>query len=85
MFLYHGEWLELVNMCLASEDFSDSSKANLKLRCRTVVMRKPVAMAVGLKETYKSMELILKMINYTAHNWNIWSNLKVISLYLGLH
>lgn len=36
-------------------------------------------MLVGMKETYESMELILKLIN-----WNICDDLKVVALLLGL-
>lgn len=44
----------------------------------------PVAHAVGMKETYEPMEVILKVINYSEHNWNFCGDLKVISLLLGL-
>ena len=44
----------------------------------------PIAHAVGLKETYESMETILRVIDYRAHNWNICGDLKIVSLLLGL-
>jgi hypothetical protein len=67
--------------------FIDSSKASLKavlLHNGNEKPSVPIAHAVGLKETYDSMKLILKVINYSEHNWNICADLKVVSLLLGL-
>jgi hypothetical protein len=67
--------------------FIDSSKASLKavlLHNGNEKPSVPIAHAVGLKETYDSMKLILKVINYSEHNWNICADLKVVSLVLGL-
>ena len=44
----------------------------------------PPTTAFGMKKTYDSMEILLKVINYSDHNWNICGDLKVISLLLGL-
>ena len=67
--------------------FIDSSKVSLKavlLHNGNTKPSVPVAHAVGMKETYDSMEILLKIINYSDHNWNICGDLKVISLLLGL-
>ena len=67
--------------------FIDSSKVSLKavlLHNGNTKPSVPVAHAVGMKETYDSMEILLKVINYSDHNWNICGDLKVISLLVGL-
>ena len=67
--------------------FIDSSKSSLKAvllhhdNCKPSV---PVAYAVGLKESYKSTEMILNLISYSLYKWKICGDLKVISLLLGL-
>lgn len=67
--------------------FIDSSKASL----RAVLLHNlnqnasvPVAHAVGMKETYDSMKILLKLTNYAYHNWRICGDLKVIGLLLGI-
>ena len=67
--------------------FIDSGKDSLKavlLHHGNEKPSVPIALAHGLKETYQSMETILGLIKYNAHNWNICGDLKVISLLLGL-
>lgn len=67
--------------------FIDSSKASLKavlLHHGNEKPSIPVAHAVGLKETYSIMELLLKVIRYSDYQWNICGDLKVIALLLGL-
>ena len=67
--------------------FIDSGKDSLKavlLHNGNEKPSVPVAFAHGLKETYESMETILKLINYRDHNWNICGDLKVVALLLGL-
>lgn len=44
----------------------------------------PVGYAANMKETYKSMELLLKHIQYTMYNWNIWGDLKAMARLLGI-
>lgn len=44
----------------------------------------PVAHVVGMKETYESMNFILKGIKYSVHNWNSCGALNVVYLILGL-
>jgi len=67
--------------------FIDSSKASLKAVLLHNGNKKPsvpVAHAVGLKETYESMEKILKLTHYADHKWNLCGDLKVVALLLGL-
>lgn len=44
----------------------------------------PIAYATDLKETYATMEKILRCINYAAHNWKIVSDLKVLTILFGM-
>ena len=67
--------------------FIDLSKASLKAIYLNNGNEKPsisLVHATALKETHKTMELILHLINYSAYNWNICGDLKVISLLLGM-
>jgi hypothetical protein len=67
--------------------FIDSSKASLKavlLHNGNQKPSVPVAHAAGLKETYESMETLLKLIRFADHQWNLCSDLKVVALLLGL-
>lgn len=45
---------------------------------------KPVAHAADMKEIYEHMKIVLEKIQYGKYEWNIYSNLKVIALLLGL-
>ena len=67
--------------------FIDSNKTSIK----AVLLHNgndkpsiPVAHGTGLNETYESMELLLRLIKYKEHTWNICGDLKVVSLLLGL-
>ena len=67
--------------------FIDSSKTSLKavlLHNGNEKPSIPLAHAVGLKETYQSMDKILCLIKYSEYKWNICGDLKVIGLLLGL-
>jgi hypothetical protein len=67
--------------------FIDSSKASLKAVLLYNGNEKPsipVAHATGLNETYESMKLLLRLVKYKDHTWNICGDLKVVSLLLGL-
>lgn len=67
--------------------FIDSSKASLKavlLHNGNQNPSVPIATAVGMKETYDSMKILLKLTNYAYHNWSICGDLKVIGLLLGM-
>lgn len=67
--------------------FIDSSKYSLKavlIHNGNVLPTVPVAHAANMKETYSSMQLLLRYIRYEEHKWNICGDLKVIALLLGL-
>ena len=66
--------------------FIDSSKTSLKavlLHNGNEKPSIPLAHAVGLKETYQSMDKILCLIKYSEYKWNICGDLKVIVYFLG--
>src|SRR5206468_648291 len=44
----------------------------------------PVAHAVEMKETYETMQTLLKLIKYDENQWNICGDLKVVGLLLGM-
>ena len=67
--------------------FIDSSKRSLK----AVLMNKgnklasvPIGHAVHMKESYESMQLLLKKINYEEHQWQLCGDLKIVAFLLGL-
>lgn len=67
--------------------FIDSSKLSLKavlLHQGNTKPSIPLAHAVNMKETYESMMLLLKLINYSKYNWKICSDLKVVAMLTGL-
>ena len=67
--------------------FIDSIKASLKaalLRNGNEKPSIPVAHATGLNKTYETMDLLLRLTKYKDHTWNIYGDLKVVSLLLGL-
>jgi len=67
--------------------FVDSSKSSLKavlLHIGNEMPSVPVVHAVRMKETYETMEIILKLIKYVDHKWNICGDLKIITLLLGM-
>ena len=67
--------------------FVDASKYSLKavlLHNGNKLPSLPVAYAVGMKETYNTIETMLKEINYEAHNWSVCSDLKVVAIVSGL-
>lgn len=67
--------------------FIDSSKLSLKavlLHHGNNKPSVPVAHAVNMKETYESMVMLLDLINYNNHEWNICADLKVVSMITGL-
>lgn len=67
--------------------FIDGSNASLKavlLHNGNEKPSVPVAHAVDMKESYESMSLILRDVNYKKYNWKICADLKVIAIILGL-
>jgi hypothetical protein len=67
--------------------FVDSSSRSLKavlLFNGNEVASVPVGHSVQMSESYNNMELLLRNLNYTDHNWLVCGDLKVIALVLGL-
>jgi hypothetical protein len=67
--------------------FIDSSKSSLKavlLFNGNTKPSIPVVHAVEMKETYETMQILLQLIKYDEHRWNICGDLKVIGLLLGM-
>lgn len=67
--------------------FIDSSSRSLKavlLNNGNKFASIPVGHSVQLSETHNSMELLLSVLNYKDHNWQICGDLKVVGLVLGL-
>jgi len=44
----------------------------------------PVGHAVHMKETYKNLKELLNKLEYSKYGWHICSDLKVVSLLMGL-
>lgn len=44
----------------------------------------PLAYATNMKETYETLAKILRVINYSKHEWEIVSDLKVLTLLFGM-
>jgi len=67
--------------------FIDSSKPSLKavlLHNGNVLPSVAIAHAVGLKESYETMQLLLKSVEYERYLWHICADLKVVALLTGL-
>ena len=67
--------------------FIDSSKRSLKavlLFNGTKIASLPVGHSVAMKETYANMKVLLDKLDYTAHNWLICGDLKMIAILLGM-
>ena len=80
---------ELDNKYVAEEWrlFIDSSSSSLKAALLNNGNQKPsitIAHAVGMKETYETMNTLLMLIKHSEHNWNICGDLKVVALLLGM-
>ena len=67
--------------------FTDSSKLSLKVvlihngnRCPSV----PLAHAASMKESYKSMKLLLGKFKYDKFKWKLCGDLKVVALLFGM-
>jgi hypothetical protein len=66
--------------------FIDSSKRSLKavlLHNGNNYASSPIGHSVHLKESYENLELVLTKVGYTAHNWMICGDLKVLCMLLG--
>ena len=67
--------------------FIDSSKKSLKvvlLHNGNIKPSIPVSYSILRKETYNTMKILLDLLEYPKYTWKICSDLKVISLLLGL-
>lgn len=67
--------------------FIDASKLSLKavlLNNGNQLPSIPIAHAVYMKETYGNLKQLLETINYSKYGWQICSDLKVVSLLMGL-
>jgi hypothetical protein len=67
--------------------FIDSSKLSLKavlLHNGNLLPSLPIGHAVGLKESYETMQLLLKSVEYERYLWYICADLKVVALLTGL-
>jgi hypothetical protein len=66
--------------------FIDSSKRSLKavlLHNGNNYASLPIGHSVHLKESYENLELVLTKIGYTAHDWMICGDQKVLCMLLG--
>ena len=67
--------------------FIDSSKTSLKavlLHNGNIKPSIPVGYSIFRKETYNTMKILLDLLEYPKYTWKICSDLKVVSLLLGL-
>ena len=67
--------------------FINSSKTSLKamfLHNGNIKPSIPVGYSILRKETYDTMKILLDILEYPRYNWKICSDLKVLSLLLGL-
>jgi hypothetical protein len=67
--------------------FIDSSEVSLEavlLHNGSKYPSAPLAHAVNMKESYENMKLLLEMIHCEKCKWNIYGDLKVTALSLGL-
>ena len=67
--------------------FIDSSKRSLKvvlLHNGNVYPSNPVARSVQMKEDRESVKILLELIQYNDHNWDVCGGFKMIAFLLGL-
>ena len=67
--------------------FIDSSKRSLKavlLHNGNVYPSIPIAHSVQMKEDRKSVKMLLELIQYNNHNWDVCRDFKMIAFLLGL-
>lgn len=67
--------------------FIDGSSNSLKAVLLHITNKRPsvpVAYARNVKETYESMEAILRLIQYRQYKWLICADLKVVGILMGL-
>ena len=67
--------------------FIDSSKRSLKtvlLHNGNVYPSIPIAHSVQMKEDDESVKILLELIQYNYHNWDVCGDLKMIAFLLGI-
>jgi hypothetical protein len=67
--------------------FIDSMKSSLKavlLHNGNVLPSIPVGYAVNMKESYDNIKLLLNCVNYKKCQWQLFGDLKVVAVLLGL-
>ena len=67
--------------------FIDSSKQSLKavlLHNGNVYPSIPIAHSVRMKEDRKSVKIVLELIRYNNHNWDVCGDFKMMAFILGL-
>ena len=67
--------------------FIDSSKRSLKavlLHNGNVYPSNPIARSVHMKEDRESVKILLELIQYNDHNWDVCGGFKMIAFLLGL-
>ena len=85
----HGLFQEIGIVYSASDWrlFSDSSKQSLKavlLYNGNVYPSIPIAYSVRKKEDRESVKILLKLIRYNNHNWDVFGDFKMIAFLLRL-
>jgi hypothetical protein len=61
--------------------------STLRSEIRTLsfsITESPIAHCAHLKETYDNMKILLEAIQYNIHQWNIYGDLKVVSVLMGI-
>ena len=67
--------------------FIDSSKRSLKavlLHNGNVYPSIPIAHSVQMKEDRESVKILLELIQYNNHNWDVCGDFKMVAFLLGL-
>lgn len=67
--------------------FIDSSKFGLKavlLHNGNEKKSVPIGYSATMKETYDNLARVINLINYSKHEWQVCSDLKVVAIVLGL-
>ena len=65
----------------------DNSKRSLKavlLHNDNVHLSIPIAYSVQMKEDRQSVKILLELIQYNDHNWDVCGNIKMNAFLLGL-
>ena len=67
--------------------FIDSSKQSFKavlLHNSNVYSSIPIAHSAGMKEDRESVKILLELIGYNNHNWDVCGDFKMIAFLLGM-